>query len=316
MSNFWEKLKKTGRPIYVLAPMAGITDWPFRQICREFGSDVVVSEMASVAALAYSPAKTLAMLANPKKVRPYVVQLFGSSPEQFAKAVKLLSRQSKIKIDGWDINFGCPVPKVLKQGAGSALFKDLKKSRQVIEAVLANTNLPVSVKVRSKVGSITVIDFLKTIKDLPVAAIMIHGRSLAQGFAGPVDAGIIKQARQYFKGVIIANGGVNDLASAKKLLAESGADGLGLARGVLGKPWLFQELKGKNEKVKAKSSQDLRFIKKVIIKHGRLVEKYNGNFQDFRKHLCWYASGLPKAKDLRQKFIKVNSLAEIKNILK
>jgi tRNA-dihydrouridine synthase B len=308
MNNFWEKLKKTGRPILVLAPMAGITDSPFRQICKDFGADVVVSEMASVAALAHSPTKTLAMLTSVKKEKPYVVQLFGSKPEQFAKAVKFLNNNKKIKIDGFDINFGCPVAKVLKQGAGSALFKDLVKSREVIEAVLNNTKLPVSVKIRSKVGSVTAIDFLKNIQDLPVAAVMIHGRTLTQGFSGEVDYKTIKEARQHFKGVIIANGGVNDLTSAKKLLVESGADGLGLARGVLGKPWLFQEIKHKKA-----SKMD---VKKIILKHAKLVEKYNGNFGEFRKHLCWYATGLPKAKELRNKFVKINNLADIKAIIK
>lgn len=308
MNNFWEKLKKTSRPILVLAPMAGITDSPFRQICKDFGADVVVSEMASVAALVHSPAKTLSMLTSVKKEKPYVVQLFGSKPEQFAKAVKLLNNNKKIKIDGFDINFGCPVAKVLKQGAGSALFKDLVKSREVIEAVLNNTKLPVSVKIRSKVGSVTAIDFLKNIQDLPVSAVMIHGRTLAQGFSGKADYKIIKEARQYFKGVIIANGGVNDWVVATELLAKSGADGLGLARGVLGKPWLFREIRRKKT-----SKVD---VKNIILKHAKLVDKYNGNFGEFRKHLCWYSAGLSDAKRLRKEFVKVDSLRDVKNILR
>jgi len=320
MTDFWKKLKNKQQPIYVLAPMAGITDSPWRQICKSFGADVVVSEMASVAALAYQPTKTLAMLKSQKSEAPYVIQLFGSKPEQFAMAVRLLVDTKKIKSlgiknwrspDGFDINFGCPVPKVLKQGAGSALFKDLAKSRQVIEAVLDNTDLPLSIKVRARVGRLTVIDFLKNIQDLPISALMIHGRSLAQGFNGAVDAEIIKEAKKYFKGVVIANGGVNNLNQGQKLLKVSLADGLGLARGVSGRPWLFQELKTGQTIVMSQKQ-----IFKLMLKHAVLVEKYNGNFKEFRKHLLWYTAGWPGTKELRQKLIKIESLAEIKAILR
>ncbi len=316
MNNFWEKLKATGQPILVLAPMAGITDSPFRQICKNFGADVVVSEMASVTALVYSPKKTLRMLASVKSEAPYVVQLFGSNPEHFAKAVKLLTDLKAVRKlgvknyrlpQGLDINFGCPVAKVLKQGAGCALFKDLDKSHQIIEAVLRNTNLPVSIKTRARVGEISILDFLKKIADLPVAALMIHGRTLGQGFSGPVDGKIIKQARQYFKGVIIANGGVVDAVSGQRLLIASQADGLGIGRGVLGRPWIFAELK--NKKI-----SNLK-IKKIILQHAKLVQKNNGNFQEFRKHLCWYSAGLPGIKKFRQAMVKINNLDDLKKIL-
>lgn len=322
MLNFWLKLKKRGssrggRAIYVLAPMAGISDSPFRQICKGFGADVVVSEMASATALVYSPKKTLAMLASIKAEAPYVIQLFGSNPEHFAKAMKLLTDIRVVKKlgvanyrlpQGIDINFGCPVAKVLKQGAGCALFKDLAKSRQVLEAVLANTDLPVSIKTRSQVGGVNILDWLDNIADLPVSALIIHGRTLAQGFSGAADYEIINQARQHFKGVIIANGGINNLADAEYALAISQADGLAIGRGALGKPWIFQELKNK------KTSQ--KDVRKIILQHAKLVAKYNGNFGEFRKHLCWYATGLPNAKKLRGEFIKVNSLKDVKKILK
>ena len=166
MDNFWDKLKK---PIYALAPMAGVTDSAFRQICKDFGADVVYSEMASVTALVYNPAKTLEMLKFSPKERPYVVQLFGSNPEHFAKAVKLVEKE--IKPDGIDINFGCPVPKVARQKAGAELFKDLKLSREVIKSVIANTTLPVSIKTRTKVGTVDILEFLKYVSDLDIKAI-------------------------------------------------------------------------------------------------------------------------------------------------
>ncbi len=265
MNNFWTKLKK---PIIALAPMAGYTDSAFRQICKKFGADVVYSELASVEALVHNPKKTLAMLKFDVSERPYVVQLFGSSPVHFTKAVKIiqkkiLARRSGGKPDGIDINFGCPVKKVQKQGAGAVLMDDLKLSKQVIKSVIENTNLPVSLKIRSKAKNIDALEFLKYMKDLKIAAVMIHGRTLAQGHSGPVDWQIIKSARKYFSGIILANGGVgyapfpnpspahssrekgviDYIDYADWFLEKTEADGVGIARGALGRPWIFGEIK-------------------------------------------------------------------------
>jgi len=315
-NNFWLKLKKRNQPILALAPLAGFTDSAFRQICKKYGADVLYSEMASVAALFYNQkAKkntTLDLLKhNPQKEKYYVVQLFGSNSDHFAAAARIITE--KIKPDGLDINFGCPVPKIIKQGAGSGLMKDLKKSRAAIEAVLANTNLPVSIKIRTQVGSVSALEFLKNISDLPVSAVMIHGRSLSQGFAGPANWQVVKEAKKYFKGVILANGGINDLPSAKKALRESRADGLGLARGVLGRPWLFKEIKT-DKIINLKPAA----IFKIAWRHGELVQAQKGKrgIIELRKHLVWYMQGMAGAAKLREQLVKVSSLAAIKKILK
>lgn len=321
-TNFWQKLKKRGRPILALAPMAGFTDSAFRQLCKKYGADVLYSEMASATALFYAAKEvgrkikknnvTLELLKfNPKQEKYYVVQLFGSNPEHFAVAARLITE--KIKPDGLDINFGCPVPKIIKQGAGSGLMKELKKSRAVIEAVLANTNLPVSIKIRAKVGEVDALKFLKNISDLPVAAVMIHGRTLNQGFAGTPDWKMIGQAKKYFSGVILANGGINDLALARSALKESKADGLGLARGILGRPWLFKEIKtGKTKDLKPKQ------IFKIALAQAVSEQKLKGKIGiiEMRKHLVWYVQGLTGAAKLREKLVKVGSVKEIKDILK
>ena len=320
-NNFWQKLKKRGRPILALAPMAGFTDSAFRQICKKYGADVLYSEMASATALFYSAQEaghrikknnvTLALLKfNRTQEKYYVVQLFGSDPEHFAVAAKLITE--KIKPDGIDINFGCPVPKIVKQGAGSGLMKDLKKSRAVIEAVLANTDLPVSIKIRAKAGEVDALNFLKNISDLPVAAVMIHGRTLNQGFAGTPDWPMIKEAKKYFSGIILANGAINDLKIARLALRESRADGLGLARGILGRPWLFKEMK--NDRVyDLKPAQ----IFKIALTHAVSEQKLKGKIGiiEMRKHLVWYVQGLSGAAKLREKLVKVNSLADVKKIL-
>lgn len=316
--NFWQQLKK---PILALAPMAGITDSAFRQICKSFGADVVYSEMASATALVYNPKKTLEMLTSDKKEEPYVVQLFGSKPEHFARAVKLLMNKkliSKLPItnyelpQGIDINFGCPVPKVRKQGAGAALMNQPKLAREIIKAVLANTNLPVSVKIRSRVGKTDALNFLNGLKDLPIAAVMIHGRNLSQGHSGPVDWQVIRWARQIFGGVLLANGGVKDFITAQDLLKKTQADGVGIGQGALGRPWIFREVK--SEKFKVKSKND---IFKVALKHAESAYRLKGKagIAEMRKHLCAYVIGLPNARELRRGLVKVNSLKEIERIL-
>jgi len=306
--NFWQKLNK---PIYALAPMAGVTDSAFRQICKSFGADVVYSEMISATAIVYNSKKTLELMRFDKKERPFVVQLFGSKPEHFALAVKFVT--NKIRPDGIDINFGCPVKKVAKQGAGAVLMNDLKLAREVIKAVLGNTNLPVSLKCRSQVGQVTVLDFLKKIKDLPVAALMIHGRSLAQGHSGSVDWKIIREARKYFSGIILANGGVKDKKTAEELLLNTGADGLGIGQGALGKPWIFEEVKSPQPPLSRGSNE----IFEIMLKHASLAYRLKGKqgITEMRKHLCWYVNGMKNAGELRRELVKVGSMGDIRKVL-
>lgn len=311
-NNFWEKINK---PVYALAPMAGFTDSAFRQICREYGADVVYSEMASVTALVFAPEKTLELVSYNKKEAPYVVQLFGSNPEHFAKATRIITE--KIKPQGIDINFGCPVKKVQKQGAGAVLMNNLSLSREIIKAVIDNTDLPVSIKTRTRVGDVDVLQFLENVQDLDIKAVMIHGRTLAQGFAGPIDTQIIKkvtakagQARKYFSGVILTNGGIIKGEDIAEVLKKTGADGVGIARGALGQPWIFDK--------KIKESPNKEKIFKIALKHAKLARKLKGKqgIIEMRKHLCWYVAGLEGASGLRKKLVLVETLDDIKEILK
>jgi nifR3 family TIM-barrel protein len=322
--NFWLELKNKKQPILALAPMAGFTDSAFRQICKKFGADVLYSEMASATALYYSDYAedkthrqkiknaTLELLEfNRSQKKYYLVQLFGSNPEHFAVATKIITQT--IKPDGIDINFGCPVSKVIKQGAGSDLMKNLASARAVVEAVLNNTDLPVSIKIRAKSGEIDALKFLKNLSNLPLSAVMIHGRTVNQGFAGDPDCQLIKEARRYFSGVILANGGVNDLASAKRILKDSQADGLGLARGILGRPWLFKELK-KNKEITLSIPEILKIMLNQAIAQEKL--KGQGAIIELRKHLVWYVKSLAGASRLREQLVKVETISDLKKIIK
>ncbi len=307
VNNFWQDTKK---PILALAPMAGFTDRAFRQICKRFGADVCYSEMASASALYFQPLKTLELIRFNKIESPYIVQLFGKNSLHFAKAARIITK--KIKPDGIDINFGCPAKKIFKEGSGAALMDDPKLSGEIIKTVCANTNLPGSIKIRSKGKKITASYFVKKIIRLPIEAIMIHGRSYEQGFSGKIDAGEIKSVKKIFSGIILANGGINSLADAQEILRKTEVDGIGIARGALGKPWIFQEIKEQKEKPK---NIDLAF--KIALRHLKLCQKYKGaqGVIEARKHLAYYTKGMPNIKKFRQKFMQITTLDDLQNII-
>lgn len=331
MKNFWRKLKnpaKGGQAILALAPMAGITDSAFRQICRLNGADVVYSEMASVSALFFKPQKTLELVRFSKKERPYVIQLFGKDPIHFAKATRIITE--KVKPDGIDINFGCPAKKVFGHGSGCALMPQKKLAREIISAVCENTNLPVSLKIRAGLKNTTAIDFIKSVKDLPFSAVMVHGRTYEGSFHGEVDFEIIEKIKKIIPDkIVLANGGINTPEQALEILKKyPSIDGLGIARGAWGRPFIFDEIKSalKTSDVQAKRPKDMRCLKKydfkkikrIMLKHAELIwqdKKELGMFE-IRKHLAWYVKGFPGAADLRRQLVQAKSVKEIKNILK
>ncbi|MFA6593927.1 MAG: tRNA-dihydrouridine synthase [Candidatus Buchananbacteria bacterium] len=322
-NNFWQKLAQKRRPILVLAPMAGVTDSAFRQICRQQGADAVYTEMVSADGLYYDSKKTLALLKFSKREKPVVAQLFGKHPERFTKAAQAAQAAG---FDGIDINFGCPAKKVAGHGGGVTLMRDLAKCRRIIENVLAGTTLPVSVKLRSSIrqdgGEVTAEDFLRAMKDLPLAAVMIHGRPYENPFASDIDYGMIKKCVQFFKkqnpsGIVLANGGINRPEDAKRMLELTGADGVGLARGLYGRPWLFKQI-GQYLKTGKYSELNLKQIDKIIHQHARLAfkAKERQGVIELRKHLAWYVSGRNQAKELRARLVRVEDLKQLKQILK
>ncbi len=332
--NFWSKLKK---PILALAPMAGITDSAFRQICHEYGADVTYSEMSSVSALFFKPQKTLELVAFSRKREGfYVVQLFGKDPKHFAKAAQIITKE--IKPDGIDINFGCPAKKVFGHGSGCALMPQKELAREIISAVCENTDLPVSIKIRAGLRDTTAIHFIENINDLPFSAVMVHGRTYEGSFHGEVNFEIVEKIKEIIPDkIVLANGGINTPEQAVEILKKHPAiDGLGIARGTWGRPWIFDEIKEllsvgtdlvsvqKNTSEKRTNTRfvptkyDFKFIKKIAIQHAKLLYKSKGDLGMFeiRKHLAWYFKGFPNASALRQQLVQAKSVAEIKNILK
>jgi len=310
MQSFWHKLPK---PIIALAPMAGITDSSFRLLCREHGADVVYTEMVSVAGLTHGSENTKRFLQFNKKERPVVLQLFGSRPEEFVQASKLVAQAG---FDGIDINFGCPAKKVNRNDAGCTLMNNLDRVYDIIQATCEATKLPVSIKLRNGKGQVTAEQLVKKVLDLPIQAIMVHGRTFEQAFSGESDWQQIKKIRTIYPGILLANGGLDTPAKAQSVITELAVDGIGIGQGCWGKPWFFSQIK-----------EQLRFnrytqptwaqIKRILLTHAELMaaDKNNDNLVEFRKHVLRYVNGHEKATALRKQLVTINSYQDLVNII-
>jgi len=328
-------------PKLSLAPMAGITDLSFRLICKGLGADIVYSEMISAAGLFYGQnEKSLELAQSIKEESPLAIQLFGSNPEHFAKATKIISdlgqnlppktkvnRKSNKEInqiinlrapEEININFGCPARKVLKEGGGCSLMKKPKLSYEIIKAVINNTNLPVSIKIRAGISTIEAIEFLNEVKDLKWEKVIVHGRTYEEGFSGKIDFEKIKQIKKLFPNKkVVVNGGIFSPEDALEATEKTGVDELAIARGCLGNPWLFKQIKDFAETGEYQKPS-LEEIKETVLEHARLFKQYNSpnNLVAFRKHLGWYFKDFPGAKKLREELFRVESLKELKKVLK
>lgn len=225
---------------FISAPLAGYSDLPFRLLCREYGAGLVVSEMISCHGLVYGQNKTIQMLASSAAEQPVSFQLFGSDPDIMGKAASLLSSYSPTFID---INMGCPVRKVTKKGAGSALMKDIALAKKIVQAVISHSTVPVTLKTRAGIDRdhTTAIDFAKMCEDSGVAAITIHGRTWSQGFSGTADWNIIRKVKETVSIPVIGNGDVHSYKEGLLRMDETGCDGIMIGRAALGNPWVFQK---------------------------------------------------------------------------
>ncbi|NTU66627.1 MAG: tRNA-dihydrouridine synthase [Candidatus Moranbacteria bacterium] len=314
MDDFW---KKPNKPILALAPMAGITDSAFRELCRRHGAHVAYSEMASADALYYNPKKTMELLRFKESERPYVVQLFGRRPECFKKAAVVITKE--LRPDAIDINFGCPAKKVFGHGSGCALMPQKELAREIISAVCENTDLPVSIKIRAGIKETDAVDFIESTKDLPYSAVMVHARTYEGGFSGPLDFDIISKIKGIIPGkIVLANGGINTPQDGVDILRNHpDIDGLGIARGAWGRPYIFDEISEYLKTGKQPEEYGLERIKEIMIEHAELIwedKKELGMFE-IRKHLAWYIKGFPGAAKIREKLVLVNSVQDVKEIL-
>jgi len=287
----------------VLAPMAGITDFPFRQICREMGAGLVFSEMVSVEALIREHRRTHGMLKTDAAERPVVFQLFGSKPASMAEAAHIVSQG---EVDFIDINMGCPVPKILKSGAGSALLRDIGLAKEIMSAVVGASKVPVTVKIRLgwDARNIVAVDLALAAEALGLAAVTVHGRTKAQGFSGTADWDMIRTVKESVTIPVIGNGDVRCARDARKMLDETGCDGVMIGRAIQGNPWIFREAKHYLETGIVPPLPSPADREAVMVRHLDEVVRLLGEtigVREMRKHLCWYTKGLPGGGELRER---------------
>ncbi len=306
-----------------MAPMAGITDSAFRLICRRYGAALVYSEMISAEALSRGHSKTIKMLSFREEERPIAVQLFGTRPAAFAESVERLERD--IHPDFYDLNFGCPAPKIVKNGGGSALLKSPEKIAEIARAVVNIAKRPVLAKIRSgwEVGSENALDVAKLLEDCGISAIAIHGRTRSQMFSGKADWEIIAKIKQQAKIPVIGNGDVTSGADARRMVQQTGCDLVMVGRASLGNPFLFAEIKAalnteggrQNSEVPPVSWPERMEVVKEHIKMSMNDKGELRGIREMRKHLGWYIKGIPGAAALRQELMQAETEEETLKIL-
>ncbi|MGL1931498.1 MAG: tRNA dihydrouridine synthase DusB [Desulfotalea sp.] len=277
---------------FVLAPLAGYTDLPFRLLCREYGADYVVSEMISCHGLYYDQERTKQMLASTEKERPVSFQLFGAEPEIMARASELISKYNPDMID---INMGCPVRKVTKKGAGAAMMSDPDLAEQVIKAVISNTDIPVTVKIRTGVTSdnLNGAEFAQMAESAGASLVTVHGRTRAQAFSGFADLKEIAKVKSAVSIPVIGNGDILSYDDGLKMMEETGCDGVMIGRGALGNPWVFSP-EGKPNNIPK--------VSEVALEHLLLMGKYLSieyAIGLIRNHISKYFKDLPGSSQIR-----------------
>lgn len=295
----------------LLAPMAGITNLPFRIMCEKFNPGLVCTEMVSSKGLFYDDKKTEKLLNTKNEKRPVAVQIFGNDIEAMACSAKKISKIADII----DINMGCPAPKVVKNGDGSKLMLDIELSRKIIQAVVENSSVPVTVKIRKgwDKDHINCIEFAKMAEQAGACAITIHGRTRDEFYSGTADWEIIKKLKQEVSIPVIGNGDIKSPQDALKMFEYAGVDGIMIGRAAIGNPWIFMQIQEylQNGKI-IEISNEKRL--KIILEHIELqVEELGENtgIKEMRKHMTYYLKGLKDASAIRQKINTIETKNEL-----
>jgi len=298
----------------VLAPMAGVTDLPFRLLCREQGVGLICMEMVSAKAIYYNNKNTESLLEIHPDERPVSLQLFGSDPDIMAEMAKRIEERPFAILD---VNMGCPVPKVVNNGEGSALMKNPKLVEEILRKLVKAIEKPVTVKIRKGFNeeNVNAVEIARIAEDCVVAAVAVHGRTREQYYSGRADWDIIAAVKDAVKIPVIGNGDVTDALSAKALVDHTGCDGVMIGRAAQGNPWIFREVSTYLDTGIAAPKPTREEIKETVIRHANLQLLYKGEYtavREMRKHLAWYTTGYPNSARFRQMINAMESMEELR----
>lgn len=320
MMNELKKLKigsVTLENSYILAPMAGVTDLPFRLLCKEQGAGLLCMEMVSAKAILYKNRNTQALLAIDEREHPVSLQLFGSDPDIISEIAKQIE---ELPFDILDLNMGCPVPKIVKNGEGSALMKNPKLIGEIVRKTSRAIKKPLTVKIRKGFDDscMNAVEIAKIIEDAGGAAVAVHGRTREQYYSGKADWDIIRRVKEAVSIPVIGNGDVKNPQDAARLKEETGCDGVMIGRAVQGNPWIFKEMISYEQTGILPERPSLKEIKETMLRHAKLQMEYKGEYlgiREMRKHVAWYTTGFPGAAKLRDEINRVNGYQELEKLL-
>lgn len=303
---------------YILAPMAGVTDLPFRLLCKEQGAGLLCMEMISAKALQYENRNTKALLAIHENEYPVSLQLFGSDPKIISEQAK---RIEELPFQILDINMGCPVPKVVKNGEGSALMKDPRLVYEIVYETAKAIKKPVTAKIRKGFNdeNVNAVEIAKALEEAGAAAVAVHGRTREQYYAGKADWDIIRRVKEAISIPVIGNGDVTNAEKAVSMMKETGCDGVMIGRGAQGNPWIFSELSEYDRTGAMPPRPDVDEVRKMMLRHAKLQMEVKGEYigiREMRKHTAWYTKGMKGASKLRALINQVESYEELEELLK
>lgn len=301
----------------ILAPMAGVTDLPFRLLCREQGAGLLCMEMISAKGILYNNKNTESLLQIHPDEMPVSLQLFGSDPKIVSEMAKRIEERPFSILD---INMGCPVPKIVRNGEGSALMKNPKLVYELVSATVKAIQKPVTVKIRKGFDDehVNAVEIAKIIEEAGAAAVAVHGRTREQYYSGKADWDIIRQVKEAVHIPVIGNGDVTSGEKAVAMQEQTGCDGVMIARGAQGNPWIFSELIAYEKTGEMPKRPDVDEIRQMMLRHARLQLQYKGDYtgiREMRKHVAWYTKGLHNAARLRDDINSVESYEELEKIL-